>query len=272
MWKIVCFGFSVKYGKHFCSFYKSLPIQRLFLFSTLTEVRCKRLISWKYSLEKINGELELARKKKQALDKLFSEGKVSQPTYDSFNGEVADAIGEIEAKQKMIVEKMEAKISELEQQIKTLEFLLVNSEIRHVSGEVEEEAYNRECNVLSLGLETTRQELNEIKEAIANLNEQTIDLPPPEPIQAVEETPKEEPETEKRLEIVVDTETTTSIETTVEEQPKVEDKVEVLVEEASEQEAKTEPSEAAEGSFRREEPTQSEEAGMQEAPGGEEAA
>ena len=185
------------------------------------------MISWKYSLEKINGELELAKKKKQALTKLLDEGKVSQPTYDSFSNEIADAIAEIEAKQNALVEKMRTKTNELEQQMKTLEFLLVNSEIRHVSGEIEEEAYNRECNVLSLGLETTRQELNEIKDAISNISEQSLGLPPPPPLQVEEETTLVEPEAEKRLEIVMDTETTTSIETAVEGQPTAEEELEV---------------------------------------------
>ena len=223
------------------------------------------MISWKYSLEKINGELELAKKKKQALTKLLDEGKVSQPTYDSFSNEIADAIAEIEAKQNALVEKMRTKISELEQQMKTLEFLLVNSEIRHVSGEIEEEAYNRECNVLSLGLETTRQELNEIKDAISNLSEQSIGLPPPPPLQVEEETAKVEPETEQRLEIVMDTETTTSIETTVEEQPTVEE-AETPIEQVVEQEENVEaPVEEVEESFRGEEQPLSEEAETSEA-------
>jgi len=240
------------------------------------------LISWKYSLEKINGELELARKKKQALDKLLNDGKVSQPTYDSFSNEVADAISEIEAKQGALVEKMRAKISELEQQMKTLEHLLVNSEIRHVSGELEEDAYNRECNVLSLGLETTRQELNEIKEAISNISEQNIGLPPPPPSPVEEETVEaetpSEPETEKRLEIVMDTETTTSIETTVEEQPTVEEPLvveevpDVPVETAPEQEETAESLEEEEESFRSEESPLQEEADTQEAQVSEETA
>lgn len=211
-------------------------------------------------MEKIDGELELAKKKKQALDKLFEEGKVSQPTYDSFSNEVADAITEIEAKQISLGEKMKTKISELEQQLKTLEFLLVNSEIRHVSGEIEEEAYNRECNVLSLGLETTRQELNEIKEAISDLSERNIGLSPPPPLQVEEaEATPVEPETEERLEIVMDSETTTSLETTLEEQPTIPEETEAVpVETVSEQEEP--PVEEAQKYFRNEETPSSEEA------------
>lgn len=222
------------------------------------------MISWKYSLEKINGELELAKKKKQALDKLLDEGKVSQPTYDSFNNEVAEAISEIEAKQNSLVDKMKVKIGELEQQMKTLEHLLVNSEIRHISGEIAEESYDSECSVLSLGLETTKLELNEIKEAISNISGQDIGNPPPPPpsTQVEEEIAKVEPDTEKRLEIVMDTETTTSIETTVEEQPPVEAETEAPVESVLEQEEAAEPlaEEETSESFREEETQLSEEA------------
>jgi chromosome segregation ATPase len=229
------------------------------------------LISWKYSLDKINGELELARKKKQALDKLLEEGKVSQPTYESFNHEVAEAIAEIEAKQNSLVEKMRAKISELEQQMKTLESLLVNSEIRHVSGEIEEEAYTRECNVLSLGLETTKHELNEIKDAISNLSEQNTN-PPPLPPETESEPAEAEPNSEERLEIVMDTETTTSSETTMEEQTAVEGDADAPVEPVEEPTENTaaEPSVVEEEPFRPDDAQPTEETHTQEAPFGEE--
>jgi len=175
------------------------------------------LISWKYSLEKINGELDLAKKKKKALDKLFDEGKVSQPTYDSFNNEVAQAIADIETNQKALVGKMNTKIAELEQQMKTLEYLLVNSEIRHVSEEIEEETYERERDVLALGLETTRQELNIIKEAISNISEQDLGQPTQPLIQSEEESIQVETETENQIEISVDTETTTELDPTLEQ-------------------------------------------------------
>ena len=169
------------------------------------------MISWKYSLEKINGELDLAKKKKHALDKLLGDGKVSQMTYDSFSNEVAQAIAEIEAKQKTLVEKMTKKISELEQQMKTLEFLLVNSEIRHVSGEIEEDTYNREHDVLSLGLDTTRNELNEIKEAVTSISEHEITIQEPTESQI-------EPETQEDVAVEMNTESSIPTETSFEQE------------------------------------------------------
>jgi len=224
------------------------------------------MISWKYSLEKINGELELAKKKREALDKLRGENKVSQLTYDSFSNEIAEAIAEIEAKQSTLVEKLKAKVSELEQQMKTLEYLLVNSEIRHVSEEIEEEAYVREHNVLALGLETTRQELDEIKEAIFSLTGQDISTPAPPTTQIEEGKPQEEPEAEKSLEIVMDTETTTSIETTLEDESEIEERTEIPIEEAPESEDSADsPVEEIQTPFQSEEEAPSSEAETSEA-------
>ena len=79
---------------------------------------------WKYSLEVTSRELELVKKKKQALDDLFSKGTISQNTYDSINTELTNTITEIESRQKVLAEKMSSKISELEGQVNTLEVFL----------------------------------------------------------------------------------------------------------------------------------------------------
>ncbi|MEM3597167.1 MAG: CdvA-like protein [Candidatus Bathyarchaeia archaeon] len=128
------------------------------------------MISWRHSFRRLNEEYEISKKKRQALDNLLGTGKISRQTYDLFNGEISQAIAEIEKQQKALLEKMNLKMSELEGQIKTLEMLLANFEIQHVTGEVDEETYQREIGVLSIGLETARNELNMIKEAINQIS------------------------------------------------------------------------------------------------------
>ena len=168
------------------------------------------MISWKYSLEKIIGELELAQKKKDALEKLLNEEKVSQPTYDSFTREIDAGIAEIEERQTILVQKMRNKINEMEEQMRLLEVLLVNSEIRRVSGEIEEETYSRENTVLSLGLDTTKDELAHIKGAITSLGYSEPEASPPEVSEEThavepEVEPKVETSPEQRIEIIMDT-------------------------------------------------------------------
>jgi len=126
------------------------------------------LFSWKRSFERLNSEYETIVKKKQALNSLLESGRISRPTYELFESEMNEAIAEIERQRKALLDKIAVKARELEEQIKTLEKLLANFEIQHVGGEIEE-VYQREIALLSMGLESTRQELNAIKETVERL-------------------------------------------------------------------------------------------------------
>lgn len=129
-----------------------------------------KLISWKHSFRRLNEEYEIAKKKKQALDSLLGNGRISQSTHEMFDKEIADAIAEIERQKRDLLEKMNSKVRELESQIKTLEVLVANYEIQHVTGEVDEEVYQREISLLSVGLDTARKELDAVKEALNQLS------------------------------------------------------------------------------------------------------
>jgi hypothetical protein len=155
--------------------------------------RCRNLISWKHSFKRLTEEYELATKKKQALDNLLGVGRISQSTYDSFNKEIQEAIMETERQQQALQKKMNAKTEELEGQIKTLELLLANFEIQHVTGEVDDDVYQRQVDLLSIGLENSRKELEMVKEAAGQLSsgnlalQQEIEMRPSE-----QEAPKTE--------------------------------------------------------------------------------
>ncbi|MEM1563806.1 MAG: CdvA-like protein [Candidatus Bathyarchaeia archaeon] len=147
------------------------------------------MFSWKRSFERLNSEYEIVLKKRQALNSLLESGKISRPTYELFDNEINEAIDEIERQRKALLDKMAVKARELEEQIKTLEKLLANFEIQHVGGEIEEEVYQREIALLSMGIESTRQELNAIKETIEKLTNP----------QVAESTPLQQQELEQKL-------------------------------------------------------------------------
>ena len=157
------------------------------------------MISWKHSFNRLNEEYELANKKKNALDNLYESGRISQSTRDSFNNDIVTAITEIEKQQKDLLAKMETKVNELHSNIKTLEMLLANYEIQHVVGEIDEDTYQHEITLLSTGLETTKHELETIKEAATQLcppspavaMEPPAIMPPP-PAEVVAPTPEPE--------------------------------------------------------------------------------
>ena len=163
------------------------------------------MISWKYSFKEISKDLELTRKKKQALDDLLNEGRISQSTYESLNKELTDAITDIEARRKAQAEKVTSKISELEQQITVLEMFLASSEIEYAAGEIDEELHQRESSAFGLGLEAIKQELNAVKEIVGDLMPEEPATTLPSPPSEVTEAAQIEELVEKPPEIAVET-------------------------------------------------------------------
>jgi hypothetical protein len=130
----------------------------------------QKLISWKHSFSRLNEEYELAKKKKQALGNLLDTGKISQSTHSLFAREMDEAVAEIDSQRKALLGKMASKAMELEEQIRTLEILLANFEIQHVTGEVDDEPYHRETDLLCTGLETAKKELDAVQDAVNQLS------------------------------------------------------------------------------------------------------
>jgi hypothetical protein len=118
----------------------------------------------------LNEEYELANKKKQALNSLLETGKISQTTYSLFTREIDEAVAEIDGQRKALLGKMASKAMELGEQIRTLEILLANFEIQHVVGEVDEDTYRRETELLGTVLETAKKELDDVQYAVNQLS------------------------------------------------------------------------------------------------------
>ena len=134
----------------------------------------QKLISWKHSFSRLNEEYELASRKKRALGSLLDTGKISESTHNLFTKEINEAVAEIDGQRKALLGKMASKAMELEEQIKTLEILLANFEIQHVTSEVDDDTYNRETELLSIGLDMAKKELDDVQTAVNQLSNDDI--------------------------------------------------------------------------------------------------
>ena len=149
---------------------------------------------WKYSFELISKELEVTKKKKQALENLFAEGKISQSTYEYLKSEIAKAISELESNLSRLKEKMATRAQELESQLSSLELLLASLEIHHAAGDISDEIYEKENKAILLGLEATKRELNDIKSSLQGPPveaEEKPTVPEEEEVSEPEEKPSE---------------------------------------------------------------------------------
>ncbi len=127
------------------------------------------MVTWKDSFEKINVELDLTKRKRQALDDLHGAGRISQFAYECLNKELTEEVETTEVRRKALTQKMTRKLNELEEQRIALEMYLANTEMAYAAGEIDGELYAKESSALDLGLEATKQELNWIKEVIVQL-------------------------------------------------------------------------------------------------------
>jgi len=225
-----------------------------FFYANQHEVK-PELVLWKDSFEKINTELDLAKRKKHALDDLYTAGRISQGTYESLGKELNEEIQAIEARQKVLAEKMTYKLDELEQQMQALEVFLANSEMSYVAGEINEELHAQESSALNLGLEATKQELSFIKEVIIQLipkEASTTPTPPPATTEITETAPTETA-VEKAPEVASSVPVEAPVEVTpVSEETKIEPPAPVPMEAAAESTPQENPTEEAPAPFRNE--------------------
>jgi hypothetical protein len=128
------------------------------------------LSSWKNSFEAVRSELELAKRKKQALDELLAKNRMSQPTYEHLAGNLNKNINDLESHQRTLMQKMADRADELEKQAELLKLFLATLEMRNIAKEIKQETYDKNSQALELGLEATENELAEIKDALAKIS------------------------------------------------------------------------------------------------------
>jgi hypothetical protein len=201
---------------------KYTSVLKKVIFVYLKEGLALDLSKWKYSLELVNRELDLTKKKKKALENLYGSHKISQSTYNYIENELTKALNELDDHLKTLRDKMSERAQELEKQISILEVFLASLEIHYAAGDVEEETYEAQNNAIILGLEATKQEFDNIKSSLLEAISEPSEAPTfprvetAVPTKLVAITEPEETRTEA-------TEVTESMEVAQEEEPKIEE-------------------------------------------------
>jgi len=129
------------------------------------------------SFEIVSQELDLTKRKKQALDDLLASTRISQPTYDHLEKGLTETILGLEAQQRSLSDKMTGWADELGEQIQLLELLLANLEIHHATGEIDDDAYDKQNRAILLGIEATKQDLVDIRNILSKTVSETVPTP-----------------------------------------------------------------------------------------------
>lgn len=148
------------------------------------------------SFEIVSQELDLTRRKKQALDDLLASERISQPTYEHLEKGLMETILDLEAQQKSLADKMTGWADELEEQIQLLELLLANLEIHHATGEIDDEAYDKQNRAILLGLDATKQDLVDMRNILSKTVSEAVQPPSAPTTPETKEEPEQIAETE----------------------------------------------------------------------------
>jgi len=127
------------------------------------------LSSWKQSFETVSRELELANRKKQALEDLLAKNRMSRPTYEHLLKGLEEEISRLKTHQRSLAKNMTERAKELQKQIGLIEMFLTTLELHNVGREIDGETYNHRKEILTRGLEATRIELKQIEDALEKI-------------------------------------------------------------------------------------------------------
>jgi len=190
----------------------------------------------------------MTSRKKQALENLHTAGRISQFAYECLNKELTDEIEQVEARRKVLAEKMTSKLNELEEQRMALEMFLANTEMAHVAGEIDDEIHAKESSALDLGLDATKQELNWIKEVALQLVPKETETPPTQEQVETTEVTAGETDIEKTSEAAESVQVEVPLEATANVSEAKVEEIQALTE--AQPDVQTTTSEASEDSFR----------------------
>jgi hypothetical protein len=164
-------------------------------------------------------QIPLIWRKNQALKNLVEKGKISPEVYEDIHGSFDGVLDQLKNEAQTLIEQIDTEMNKCTKEIKDLNYALVNLEIEHEIGKVEEDSYNKAFTVIQECLKKANNEKNdleEMKSRLANIllgeTEQKIeDFGETE--QKIEDISETEPTFEEEVEETTSEELTTQEET-----------------------------------------------------------
>lgn len=123
------------------------------------------------SFETILKNTESIRRQKQALENLLKDDRISQDTYGQLIKGIENRLAEIEMQKEALANETASRIDELKNLIELLELRLADTQVHYSAGRTDEESFEYERTVYTLGLESMRREMQNLRNALKRLNE-----------------------------------------------------------------------------------------------------
>lgn len=108
--------------------------------------------SWKVEAEEFRKEFDIVTRRLRALDELFSVGDIQKDVYEDLRKQHEDAINELKAKRKEILDTLSQRTNTLNTQLRQLQTHLAGNKMLHASGEFDDQSYKAASDAIDMGL------------------------------------------------------------------------------------------------------------------------
>ncbi len=145
--------------------FTSFPIKQL----SLNGMTLILLHDWAIEAEELTRELDLLRRRDQALNELIVSGDVNEAMYKQLKEQFRQARDDLLKISDGAIQKLAERAQMLDEKVKVIQSLMANNKMHYTSGEIAEEGYNLANESIQNGLRHFLSEKKSIDEQINGL-------------------------------------------------------------------------------------------------------
>ncbi|MFW6110959.1 MAG: CdvA-like protein [Thermoproteota archaeon] len=163
----------------------------------------------KMKADGLSDRIPLIWRKNQALKELLEKDKISPQVYDDLHTSFDGILNQLKTEAKGLLENLEEETERCNQEIENLNYALVNLEIEHEIGKIDDQAYQEAFTTIQEGLKKANAEKNDLEKMESKLSNTILGENISEPEMEDEEETEEmmdEAEEEGEYEIEEETE------------------------------------------------------------------
>lgn len=138
-------------------------------------------------------QIPLIWRKDQALKGLLDKKKISPEVYEDLHNSFEGVLNQLKSEAKTLIDEIDKETARCFQEIKELNYALVNLEIEHEIGKIDEQSYQAAFTMIQECLKRVNIEKSDLEATKNNLSNILLgETPPPQTEQETKEEPTEE--------------------------------------------------------------------------------
>jgi chromosome segregation ATPase len=158
----------------------------------------------------LSDQIPLIWRKDQALKELLEKKKISPEVHEDLHKSFEGVLNQLKSEAQTLMENVDKETTRCAQEIKELNYALVNLEIEHEIGKINEQSYQTSFATIQEYLKKTNTEKSELEATKSKLSNILLGETPPLTEQETKEEPTEESKTQEETQKGVPTSPTQS--------------------------------------------------------------